>query len=287
LFIVKNLISLMKPLVERFPLIADLYRSLQYKRILKKPPTLTSWGFKLAGNPSMEQGTFEPVETKVIRNILDEIDVLVNVGANIGYYCCHALSMDKSVIAFEPIQQNLRFLSQNIKSNNWSGVEIYPIALSNEIGILEIYGGGTGASIIKGWAGTPNNYVRLVPSSTMDVVLGTRLQEKKVLILIDVEGAEKAVLEGANKMLAMEPKPIWLVEIMANEHQPDGVAMNPDFKSIFQLFFQKGYQAFSVDGDMGLVTMDQVELILEGNLKPTTHNYIFCESKEVLESLGE
>lgn len=286
MFIVKNLISLMKPLVERFPRIENLYRALRYQSILKKPPTLTSWGFTLAGNSLMENGTFEPLETEVVRRILDEMDVLVNVGANIGYYCCHALSMGKSVIAFEPIQQNLQFLSLNIKANNWSGVEIYPIALSNEIGILEMYGGDTGASIIKGWAGTPDHYVRLVPASTMDIVLGTRLEGKKILVLMDVEGAEKSVLEGAGKMLAMEPKPIWMVEIMTNELQPDGLAMNPDFKSIFQLFFENGYQAFSVDGNMSPVTMDQVDLILKESLRPTTHNYIFCESKAELQALA-
>jgi FkbM family methyltransferase len=285
MLIVRKLISLMKPLVERFPRIENLYRTLRYQRILKKPPTLTSWGFNLAGNSLMEQGKFEPLETEVVRRILDEVDVLVNVGANIGYYCCHALSMEKAVIAFEHIQQNLQFLSMNIRANNWSGVEIYPMALSNEIGILEIYGGDTGASIIKGWAGTPDHYVRLVPASTMDIVLGTRLQDKKILVLMDVEGAEKSVLAGANKMLSMEPKPIWMVEIMTNELQPDGVAMNPNFKSIFQLFFEKGYQAFSVDGKMSLVTMDQVDLILKGTLRPTTHNYIFCESTVVLQAL--
>jgi FkbM family methyltransferase len=136
----------------------------------------TPWGFKLAGNTAMKQGSFEPVETKLVRDILKDVDVLVNVGANIGYYCCHALSMGKQVIAIEPIQRNLYYLLKNIKSNGWNDAEVFPLALSNSTGVLEIYGGNTGASIVKGWAGTPESYVNLAPSSTMDEVLGERLK---------------------------------------------------------------------------------------------------------------
>lgn len=279
MFIIKRLIALVRPFVDRFPRIANLYRTVRNQIAFMEEPIVTSWGFKLAGSSTMAEGHFEPLETKIVRNILDEVDVLVNVGANIGYYCCHALSKGKSVIAFEPIQQNVRYLCRNIKVNNWTDVEIYPIALYDKTGILELYGGDTGASVIKGWAGIPDSYITLVPSSTMDIVLGPRLQGKKVLIIMDVEGAEKGVLDGATKMLAIDPKPIWMVEIVAHENQADATEMNPNFKSIFQLFFQNGYQAFNIDGDMGPVTMDQVDLIVNGSRLSTTHNYIFCESK--------
>lgn len=280
MFIVRKIISFLRPLVDRFPRVANLYRTVRNQIAFMEKPVVTPWGFKLTGNSSMAQGSFEPLETTIVRKILEDVDVLVNVGANVGYYCCHALSKGKAVIAFEPIQQNLRYLCQNIKVNNWSGVEIFPMALYDKIGILDIYGGDTGASVIKGWAGVPDNYKTLVPSSTMDVVLGSRLQGKKMLIIMDVEGAEKGVLDGAANMLAIEPKPIWLVEIVADENQAHGVEINPNFKSIFQLFFENGYQAFNVDQYMGPVTMDQVNLILDGSLNATTYNYLFCQAQD-------
>ena len=280
--ITKWSISLVRPLVDRFPHIATMYRRVRDQLDFKQEPKATPWGFKLAGNTAMAQGIFEPTETELVRNILKNVDILVNVGANVGYYCCHALSMGKPVIAFEPIERNLRYLCKNIKFNGWSGAEIFPIALSNNVGILEIYGGDTGASIIKGWAGIPESYVTLVPCSTMDVVLGTRLRGRRVLVLVDVEGAEKWMLEGATEMLSSEPKPIWLVEIVAKEHQPAGVEMNPNFKSTFQLFFQNGYQAFNIDQDMRPVTMIEVDLVSRGSLVFTTHNFLFSELKPTL-----
>jgi len=155
-------------------------------------------------------------------------------------------------------------------------------ALSNSVGVLEIYGGNTGASVVKGWAGTPESYVTLVPSSTMDIVLGTRLQGKRTLILVDVEGAEKWVLEGATIMLVNDPKPIWVVEITTKKHQPHGVEIYSNFKSTFQLFFQYGYQAFNVDELMRPVIMEHVNLALSDNQRFATHNFLFSEPKAPL-----
>lgn len=278
---IKWLILRIKPIVGRFPRILDLYRTVRDQISCMKDPLTTQWGFKLSGNAAMAKGKFEPEETEYVRKKLMDVDVLVNVGANIGYYCCHALSMGKSVIAFEPMQQNLRYLCQNIKVNDWSDVEIYPMALSSSVGVLEIFGGGTGASILKGWAGIPENYMTLVPSSTLDTVLGNKLNGKKILILVDIEGAEKLMLEGATQMLARKEKPIWMVEITTKENQPVGVEINPNLKETFQFFFQHGYDAFSADKAMRQITLEDVNLASQGKLALNTYNFLFCESKVV------
>lgn len=280
MFLLKWLVLLVKPLVSRFPRIAAMYRGMRDQLESMEEPMPTPWGFKLAGNVAMAQGTFEPVETELVRRLLHEVDVLVNVGANVGYYCCHALSMGKPVIAFEPMPRNLRFLCKNINANGWEGAEIFPIALSNKVSILEIYGANTGASLVKGWAGAPESYKTLVPCSTMDLLLNTRLQGKRALILVDIEGAEKWMLEGASKMLANDPKPVWVVEIVTSENQPQGVAINPNFASTFQFFFENGYEAFSADQEMRPIKIEDVKLYANGSLKAGTHNFMFRDLKK-------
>jgi FkbM family methyltransferase len=278
MFVIDQLISLVKPLVVKFPVLATMYRNTRDRQDFREEPKATPWGFKLAGNSLMQQGLFEPTETELVQNILKDVDVLVNVGANVGYYCCHALNLGKQVIAFEPIDRNLRYLYKNFKANHWEGAEIFPIALSNKIGIIEIYGSNTAASVVKGWDDIPEEHVTLVSSSTMDIVLGDRLQGKKILIIVDIEGAEKWMLEGAEKMLASEPKPIWFVEINFTEHQPKNVNVNPNFRDTFQLFFDNGYQAFTADSEMIPVTTESIESILSGVQKMDTHNFIFSGS---------
>ncbi len=281
MFLLKWIVALVKPLVSRFPRIASIYRGVRDQLDSMEEPQPTRWGFKLAGNAAMAQGTFEPVETELVRELLKEVDVLINVGANVGYYCCHALSMGKQVTAFEPMERNLRYLCKNIKANGWDNeVGIFPIALSNKVGILEIYGANTGASLVKGWAGAPEDYKTLVPCSTMDLLLNTRLRGKRALILVDIEGAEKWMLEGAAIMLANDPKPIWVVEIVTNENQPQGVEINPNFASTFQFFFNNGYEAFSADQEMRPIPVEEVNLLAKGSLKAGTHNFMFRELKK-------
>lgn len=284
---IDRLIDLAKPIVKKFPLVATMYRNTRDRLDVRDELKQTPWGFKLAGNTLMASGNFEPTETELVRNILKDIDVLVNVGANVGYYCCHALSMGKQVIAFEPIDRNLRYLYKNLKANNWAEVEVFPIALSNQIGILEIYGHNTSASMVQGWAGIPAQDVTLVPVSTLDTVLGDRLQGKKILIVIDIEGAEQWMIEGATKLLMSEPQPIWLVEINSTEHQPQQVPINPNFHSTFQLFFEQGYQAHTADRALVPITAERIQSILDGTKPIDTHNFIFDAGHVYRESYFE
>src|SRR5437763_7205070 len=109
------IIRVVKPLVERFPRVALAYRAFRDSRGLFKEPKATPMGFKLMGNASMEAGTFEATEAEIVDRILTHSDVFINVGANIGYYCCLALRQQKQTIAFEPSEDNLKYLYRNLK----------------------------------------------------------------------------------------------------------------------------------------------------------------------------
>jgi FkbM family methyltransferase len=270
-------LSWVRSLVERFPVLAATYRNVRDEIEWGREAVTTPWGFSLAGNTRMAAGDFEPTETRLVRDLLPRVDVFVNVGANIGYYCCHALDIGVHVIAFEPLQMNVRYLCRNIRSNGWFGAEIYPLALGSEVGTAHLYGGGTGASLIRGWAGASDGHVSVIPASTMDLVLGGRLAGKRALILIDVEGAEQSVLRGAMTILSNDPKPIWIVEIMTTEHQPHGSHANANLLSTFDLFFQAGYKALTCGEALVQITREAVEAVAAERAVFPTHNFIFCE----------
>jgi len=278
----RMIIRVFKPFIERFPLIAMFYRVLRDNIQYSSEPIETTMGFKFIGSSTIQLGKFEPEETEVFKSIINNVDILVNVGANIGYYCCLALVRNKYVIAFEPINLNVKHLLRNIKANNWEDrIEVYPIALSNKkSGAIEIYGGGTGASLIRGWAGTPVNYVNLVPISTLDNVIGNRLKNKRSFIVVDIEGAEKYMLEGATSVLEMTPKPIWMMEITVSEHQPKGVKINPNLLSTFQLFWERGYIARTANIENRVVLSDELNQIIKTGVDTLhTHNFLFIEKE--------
>lgn len=268
--------TLIRSTIERFPTVSLFLRNTRDLLDQRDPPKMTPWGFTLAGHAAMASGTFEPQETRLVRDLLQDVDVLVNVGANVGYYCCHALSLGKPVTAVEPIRRNLHYLLKNIRNNGWATqAQVFPVALGRDTNILEMWGGGTGASLVKGWASIPLSYKTQVPVLSLDRVLGNTLYGKRLLILVDIEGAELMMLQGATQILVNEPRPIWMVEISTTEHQPAGTPINPNFAQTFEIFFSQGYRAFTADELSQEVTWETVTKVVAGHHQLKTHNFVF------------
>ncbi len=88
----------------------------------------------------MESGQFEPTETEVVMQLLDQADVMINIGANVGYYCCLALQKKKRVIAFEPFPANVPPVIAEHPLNGWSeSIEVFPMALGSGPGVIELW----------------------------------------------------------------------------------------------------------------------------------------------------
>jgi len=179
----------------------------------------------------MENGTFEPDESSLIRSFSGPGKVFIDVGADFGYFTCMARQAGSEVVAVEPFPQNLDVLYSNLNANGFCHVEILPLGLTAEPGLVVLYGGGTAASLVRGWAGTSHVWNQTIPTSTLDLVLAGRFPGARMLIKIDVEGSEHAVLSGASETLDRTPAPAWLVEICLTEHQPQGC--NPHYSIFF------------------------------------------------------
>ncbi len=114
-----------------------------------------------------------------------------------------------------------------------------------------------------------------VPILSLDRVLGDTLRGKKALILVDIEGAEFMMLQGAKQTLMNETRPIWMMEISSTDHQPAGTVMNPHFAKTFELFFAQGYRAFTADEAAMDITPAIVQKVVAGAQRLGTHNFVF------------
>lgn len=251
-------------------------RYLKFHWRVTQPAPVTPHGFKFYGNRHVVSGRFEPVETGVFKRLISQVDILVNVGANVGYYCCLARQAGKPVLAFEPIDLNVRFLLANIEVNGWADqFELFPICLGSQPGLLKIYGGGTGASLIRGWANIPDAHANLAPVNTLDSVLGSRLDKKTALIFVDIEGAEFFMLQGAKNVLASNPKHWWFMEINILSHQPNG-GINDKLKDTFDVFWRAGYEAWAVKDPLERVEPERIDAIArEGKDSIGCCNFLF------------
>lgn len=257
-----------------------MYRTLREEwRFSKMQFTDTPFGYRFAGTADMIAGTFEAEERLLLQRYLADADVFVDIGANVGYFTCLACSMGKRVIAVEPLSSNLRYLYENLQANGWNnGVEIYPVGLADKPGLGFLYGGGTGASLVAGWAGAAEAFRRTVPLSTLDILLGDRFEGKRLVIKMDVEGAEYAALLGGSRLMRTVPPPVWLVEITLSDHRQD--TRNLQFADTFELFWALGYTATPAGRENRKVGRSEVRQYAETAVKPdwAVGNYLFTEA---------
>lgn len=292
------MLALLKRQANKSMLVKSLYRWTQWKLHMltdtwgtlvwtRTRETITPFGFKLnvglhPAYQQMRNGTFEPEETALIVQLLQRTDRFIDVGANLGYYTCLALQNGIGVMAIEPQPRNLRILYQNLLSNGWERkAEVIPVALAVSPGLLTLYGAsGPSASLLKDWAGYSSRHSQIVAASTIDNLLAGRFDGERLLVKIDVEGAELGVLQGACDTLRRSVRPVWLLEVCLHEFHPQG--FNPDFLQVFQLFWDNGYEAYTAEAIPHRLPRNRVEAWWRARRTDAgTFNYVFAAPDSV------
>ena len=263
----------MRAFLRKLPFFADLFRHIRSRRGQFMRPRRSVSGFWFVGMQEQISETYEHQIASFLLKSHQRFGHFINAGANTGYWPVFLRhhGFDKKITLIEPDQLNLVILKRNLKINQLENITIEEIAVGNSSGVIELHGFGTGISAIKGWAGGSSKRVQRVRIAPIDEVLSEDFSP--VLVLIDVEGFELEVLRGATKLL--EGKSEFLIEIAAFEHQPEGVAINPNFFDAFAIMKKFGFNAFGWVPDYQSVTDEQLGLIAKQELSPAIQMYHF------------
>lgn len=245
------------------------------RRHLKRPAVETPYGFRFLGPRVMQSGDFEAEEAQLLQALLRQAGLFVNVGANYGYYICMARQMGVPSVAVEPVPVNLETLQRNIAENGWTdGITVHPVACGEAEGEAEIFGEGTGASFVAGWARNPAALHHLVPVRRLDALVPPDSLSPTTVMLIDVEGFELEVLRGATGLLAAKARPVIMLESGLTDHRPGGV-MNAGFLDVVELLEEHGYRLVQAVDPAAEVTVEQVRKDLaDGTDRIGTHNFL-------------
>ncbi|KIG16381.1 methyltransferase, FkbM family domain protein [Enhygromyxa salina] len=166
---------------------------------------------------------WEPRETMLFRAAIGPGDVVIDVGANIGYYtllAARTVGDAGHVFAFEPDPEAFAILERNVKLNGYENVTLVPKALGATDGTLQLY-------LHRTNRGDHRIYDPSGKRESVDIQM-IRLDDFLVdhagpvdFIKIDTQGAECKILAGAAATLrahaetaiVMEFSPKFLAEI--------------------------------------------------------------------------
>ena len=256
-----------------------------YQRLLEKPCIEHPDGFLFSGRGiALKKGTNEPFEAALIKTLLNEVDLFVNVGAHHGIYTCLALNENIKTIAYEPEPFNIKMIEKHIKANNCpTQFTLHPSAVGLEFGELTLFGGGSGGSLLKfDHSNAPLAQQQTVQVVTLDDTLD--LKDSKALCLMDIEGFEYQALKGAIKILGGTSKPYWIIEVW-QEHG-EGKS-NPSFSEVFSLMSSFGYTAWGINEHEKRIepfSMELVKSIEAGRVTTKCGNFLFVHSDDDLVS---
>lgn len=165
----------------------------------------------------LEHGVWEPFETKLLAERLQEGAVFVDVGANIGYFSQMAAALVGNtghVFAFEPDASNFSLLHSSTALNGFqSRVTAVQAALSDHAGSAELFLSDSNFGDHQLHADDPGRR-----SVTVELLNGSDYLASKTdavdLLKIDVQGAELQVMKGLMPLIKSLAKcPEILIEL--------------------------------------------------------------------------
>lgn len=153
---------------------------------------------------------FEPHVVRKMQAVLNPGSILLDVGANWGYYTLVAATRGARTISVEPNPFNVEMICRNIRRNEIPGSLVLSVGAGDGFGMLN-YQGGLDNPLGKTKADQPGDPVAVVP---LDTLLPGIWPD---LVKIDIEGQEPAAIWGMTRLLSRNP-------VLVTEFCPEALA---------------------------------------------------------------
>ena len=156
---------------------------------------------------------YEKNETNFVKDSVNKGDIVIDIGANIGYYTLMFAKLvgdTGKIYAFEPDPKNFSILEKNIQVNGYNNIILEKKAVSNKLGKSTLYmnENSAGSSMHK-----PNNVVNQI---YVDLITLDNYFEVNTItpdfIKIDIEGYELNALKGMESILQSSDKTKIMIE---------------------------------------------------------------------------
>lgn len=161
-----------------------------------------------AGEHGYWLGSYEIQKRIAFEHEIKPGTVIYDIGANVGFYSILAAYLTGpkgKVYAFEPLKRNVEFIRRHAALNRFTNTEVFEAAVSDHSGEASF---DLGISIATGHLSDKGGIK--VPLLSLDDLLSAGDIEPPDTMKVDVEGAEYAVFQGAQKLIQKHRPTIFL-----------------------------------------------------------------------------
>lgn len=226
----------------------------------------------------IRDGTWEPLETELLRRLCLPGDHVLDLGANIGWYSvlfAKCVGEHGRVDAFEPDHANAQLLDMNLALNDvHSVVDVHRCAVAEQAGVAALFRSDTNLGDHRifddGERGLPSGHVETV---CLDDFLDSRACRLPDILKSDTQGSEGRVLRGARRHIEAGWRPVMVLEFW-----PFGLTESGEEpKRILDQLLAWEYELYEVsEGNGHLRTLDLDRLFerMEAELSPANGGFI-------------
>ena len=205
-------------------------------------------------------GIHEKMLTNLIKKEIHSGDVVLDIGAHIGYYTLQFANLvgpTGKVYAFEPEPKNFELLKKNVQINKHDNVVLIQKIVSDKDGIVEFFISKFDSIGNKLFKSNEAGSSIKIESTTLDEYFKD-LKKKIDFIKMDIQGGEGKAILGMKNLLK-ENKNLKIIQ----EWWPDALKQNNTNPEDHLKFLQHiGYKIYEIDGtikkDILPITIEQL-----------------------------
>ena len=206
-------------------------------------------------------GIHENIITNLIKKEIHSGDIVVDIGAHIGYYTLQFANLvgpTGKVYAFEPEPKNFELLKKNVQINKYDNVVLIQKIVSDKDGIVEFFISKFDSIGNKLFKSNEAGSSIKIESTTLDEYFKD-LKEKIDFIKMDIQGGEGKAILGMKNLLK-ENKNLKIIQ----EWWPDALKQNNTNPEDHLKFLQHiGYKIYEIDGTKKDILPITIEQLLE------------------------
>ncbi|MBW8049692.1 MAG: FkbM family methyltransferase [Cytophagales bacterium] len=207
------------------------------------------------------RGSHEPFTTEFVKTQINKNDIVIDLGANIGYYTlifARCVGEGGVVFAFEPDPDNFQLLVKNVKVNGYHNVILINKAVSNYTGKIKLY-------LSEDNYGDHRIYKPLERRKSIEIEsirLDDYFKDKNIeinFIKMDIQGAEYGAIQGMSSILKKYEKikmitEFWPIGLQQTDIEPE---------DYINLLHKTGFKVFCVDEQKKQVKHFDITELLE------------------------